>query len=121
MSIIGKYYKHSKGICIVKATSEIVDGTFTGEVVVADNETNVGETQWWTMSLFEPYHKPFEITEAGEEKTIIANPTPTKDTELRLECLKLALNTHTGITTNSESVLADAKTYYEWVTQEGKL
>jgi hypothetical protein len=44
--------------------------------------------------------------------------TLTKDTELRLECLKLAIQSNQGVWQNPETVTTDAQHYYDWITKQ---
>jgi hypothetical protein len=42
-------------------------------------------------------------------------PTPTKDVEVRLECLKLAVIGKGNVLT--DMVIADAQHFYDWITK----
>jgi hypothetical protein len=102
---VGKYYKATDGCgLVVKALSPEKEGTFYGEVVVAAKGHK--NREWCDFSYFEPCEAP---------ETTQPEPTPTKDVELRLECLKLAIITMdikcpTG-------AIDEAEYFYDWITK----
>jgi hypothetical protein len=105
----GQYFK--SGDLVVKATTDTVKNIFAGEVVVSDEMYNVGDLSEWNALVFEPYKDP---------QTTQPDPTTNKDTELRLECLKLAIQSNQGVWQNPETVTTDAQHYYDWITQKGE-
>ena len=100
---VGKYYKFKDNELVVKALSPENEGTFYGEVVVAV-KGYAGELTC-DVAYFVLCEAPQSIERAQPE------PTHAKDTELRLECLKLAVEA------NSVDPVIVAKEYYEWITK----
>jgi hypothetical protein len=99
---VGKYYKVKEGDIVVKALSGIANGAFIGKIVLALDSQSIGVARVWDFIYFEPCEAP---------ETPLPEATPTKDVELRLECLKLAIQANCV-----DSVIA-AKEYYEWITK----
>lgn len=103
----GQYFK--SGDLVVKATTDTEQNIFAGEVVVSDEMYNVGDLMEWNALVFKPCEAP---------QTTQPEPTPDKDVDLRLECLKLAIQSNQGVWQNSETVTTDAQHYYEWITKQ---
>ena len=97
---VGKYYKFKDNELVVKALSPENEGTFYGEVVVAV-KGYAGE-----LTCDVAYFVQCEAPETTQPE-----PTPTKSVELRLECLKLAIQA------NCVDPVIAAKEYYEWITK----
>lgn len=107
---LGKYYKAKESTLVVKATTDTHYGTFMGEVVIPDEcNSIIGEVLDWNASFFSPTENPFKAPQTTQ-------PEPNKDTELRLECLKLAIIGKSNVLT--DMVIADAQHYYEWVIKQ---
>jgi hypothetical protein len=107
---VGKYYKgiNYKNL-IVQCTGNGIDsGTFTGRVVNSGNSPFLenGLSSLWVNEYFEPF-EPIETTQPEQ--------SPTKDVELRLECLKLAVIGKGDVL--SDMVIEDAQHYYDWITK----
>ena len=102
---VGNYYKGIKGeLLVVKATSGIFNGTFDGRVIIADKDSTQGEESLWLAEAFEPI------------ETTQPDPTTTKDAELRLECLKLAVSNEKSQTI--KMLLEDGEKIYDWITNK---
>ena len=81
----------------------------SGVVVVPIKSKKLGkEINMMHLAYFEPC-EAFETPQP--------EPTPTKDIELRLECLKLAIQSNQGVWQNPETVTTDAQHYYDWITK----
>ena len=99
---VGKYYKDKAGNIVVKALSGIINGAFVGKIVLALDSQAIGADRVWDFIYFEPCEAP-EPTQPEH--------SPTKDVELRLECLKLAVQA------NCVDPVIAAKEYYDWITK----
>ena len=107
---VGKYYKgiNYKNL-IVQCTGNGIDsGTFTGRVVNSGNSPFLenGLSSLWVNEYFEPF-EPIETTQPEQ--------SPTKDVELRLECLKLAVSNEKSQTI--KMLLEDGEKIYDWITK----
>lgn len=103
---VGKYYKSKDSELIVKALSPENEGTFYGEAIV--KVEGYDDNLWCDVVYFEPCEAP---------QTTQPEQSPTKDVELRLECLKLAVNVSNGVRHETE-IVAMAEYYYDWITQK---
>lgn len=119
---VGKYYKFTDNELVVKALSPENEGTFYGEVVVAAK--GYDDKLWCDVAYFiqcEPPQveakKQFEAPDAMWKS--LSDILPTKDVELRLECLKLAVEQNKGIGSHV-SIMERAQEYYGWITKEDK-
>jgi hypothetical protein len=115
-----KYFKSKKSDLVVEWVKNNEIGGFEGYVVVADKNWEVGQfSNWFSFVGL----KPITFLKEEEPKVSYVNPanphqelpqpepTPTKDLELRLECLKLAIQA------NCVDPVIVAKEYYEWITK----
>lgn len=108
------YYKDKTSSLVIEILQQ--DGNFhRAKVVVAANEWEVGEEGLFRLNYFEPCEKP---NLEPPRSTQTGNPMPnyTKDVELRLECLKLAVHYCKG----SPNVTPLAKTFYDWITSASR-
>ena len=80
------------------------DGDIQGIVINGNNYWK----QW-------EYKTNWEYNSFTDLETTQPEPTPTKDTELRLECLKLASNNKNG--QSKDAILQLADDYYDWITK----
>jgi hypothetical protein len=94
-------------------------GNMLTGTVIANSADNAGqEFDTWDVNEFEDYELPqcqFEAPRGIFE--LFDNPTPTKDVELRLECLKLAVKSNQGVWQNPETLTTDADIFYDWITK----
>lgn len=92
---------------------------FSGTVIVPWGNNTIGlYSMRWITDGFEPYTPtPQELAEWGETDTL-TNDNPNKvevddkNINLRLECLKLAIE-HT-----ETNVIGSAELFYEWITEK---
>lgn len=114
---MSKYYKHHNGF-IVKWLKDNPDNYFTGIVMrVGGSKWNVGnKDNYFYLPYLEPYTPtPQELIEWGETETLSndnSNKVEVDDkyVNLRLECLKLAMQG------NIVDPLSRAKRFYGWIT-----
>ena len=111
---MSKYYKNKYGL-IVKYLDRKNKMEFNGEVV-AGNQDRYNSFVTCLYSYFKPYKPtPQELIEWGETATL-SNDNPNKvevsdkDVNLRLECLKLALQYQIS------NPLLGAQGFYDWIT-----
>ena len=106
-----KYFKHKTSDLVI----EVLDDQYTNyplaKVVVAGNAWEIGDTARFDLRLFEPCEAP--------QSTQTDKPIPnyTKDAQLRLKCLKLAIQSNQGVWQSPETVTTDAQHYYNWITE----
>ena len=108
--MIGKYFKLKGNTLVVKALTESTIHGFAGEVFIENETYPVGHIVYnFDIGQFEPCEAP---------QTTQPDPAPNKDTEIRLECLKLAIQSNQGVWQNPETVTTDAQHYYDWITKQ---
>ena len=115
---MSKYYKSINHERIVKFIANTNDSDcFEGVVVSSNDLVEVGlHSYTWMKEFFEPYTPtPQELIEWGETATL-SNDNPNKvevddkDINLRLKCLKLALQYQIS------NPLIGAQGFYDWIT-----
>lgn len=119
---MSKYYKNIQYGFIVKVYTEISNEDFEGVVVAECKEMPLHEEGMWLKERFAPYTPtPQELAEWGEtvsndntNKVEVSN----KDINLRLECLKLAVNSNKGIKHDASVIVAEAQEFYDWITKK---
>lgn len=105
---VGKYYKSRNNATVLRATSEDKNGRFKGKIVGGNLSSEGLELDNWLVDMFEPCEAP---------QSTQPTPSTDKDTELRLECLKLAVEVNKGRSYEVD-VRAEAQKYYDWITQK---
>lgn len=114
-----RYFKAVNSDMIIKVT-DINGATFSGNIVHGTlPNIKIGEYHgYFIRNMFEPYTPtPQELAEWGETDTL-TNDNPNKvevddkNINLRLECLKLAIE-HT-----ETNVIGSAELFYEWITEK---
>ena len=114
---MSKYLKHPNGL-IVKWQRDNPDGYFTGMVMRGGGSGWAAKmiSNKFNIENYKPYEPtPQELIEWGETATLTNdNPNkvevPDKDINLRLECLKLALQYQIS------NPLIGAQEFYDWIT-----
>jgi hypothetical protein len=107
---IGKNYQfqHDGNLIVNAITKENVNGSFYAKVTATIEGYKEHEEIWCDVDYFKLY----------EPKTTQPKQSTTKDVELRLECLKLAVGECQG--KNDYVIFTRAQTYYDWITKEDK-
>ncbi len=98
-----QFYKQLDSEIIVLKVKGINKNSFWGLVVNNEGINKVGDRLFCTDAGY----KPFAFRQLP--KTPQPEPTATKDVELRLECLKLAIQSNQGERQNPETVTTDAQ------------
>lgn len=91
---------------IIYALSE-KDGHIQGIVISGNNYWK----QW-------EYRTNWDFNSFTDIEATQPDPTPDKDVNLRLECLKLAIQSNQGVWQNPETITTDAQHYYDWITKQ---
>lgn len=105
--MIGKYFKSKETDLVVKALTQCTAGTFKGEVIIGDSLNKKGDIyDGWYFDGFKPHESPKP------------EQSPTKEVELRLECLKLAVEQNNGRALEPKEIITDAQYYYDWVKRK---
>ena len=113
------YYKFNNNNLVVKWIKNNKKDFFTGKVVrIGGSGWKLGqEDDFFCFNDFSEYTpKKKELAEWDKiapqvPKTPLPEATPIKDVELRLECLRLAIQA------NCVDPVIAAKEYYEWITK----
>ena len=124
---MSKYYKDRLSALVVKYTNQNTKSRFEGIVVIGNGCSTyiVGyKSNHWEYMCFEPYTPtPQELAEWGETETL-SNDNPNKvelsdkDINLRLECLKLAVELNRDFKYKTSHFTNRAQDFYDWITKK---